>query len=158
MADLRVYAQQNGKCVRQNTTHNFSTKDKPGTLPINFYESAAPNQSTNPQNRDNEASDPTCKVAISHSTYVLVSQKYRPNSMPVSPLYFAKLLEDVTEDNQSTCYVKAIWFTQDFIDPLLFIITGEEFPVPKLGIKTIVRSIKAVEDNTIEIGDMKIEM
>ena len=106
--------------MRQNTTRNFSTKDKPGTSPINIYKSAPPkqqvvdfeklgeDQSTNPQNRDNEASDPTRKVAILHSTYVLVSQRYRPNSMPVSPLYFAKLLEDVTEDNQSTCHVKAI--------------------------------------------------
>ena len=35
----------------------------------------------------------------------------------------------------------------------MFITTGEEFPVPKLGIKSIVRSIKAVEDDTIEIGE-----
>ena len=109
VADLRVWAQQNGKCVRLNTTRNFPTKDKPGTLPINFHESAPPkqqavdfeklgeDQSTNPQNRDNEASDLTRKVAILHPTYVLVSQRYRPNSMPVSPLHFAKLLEDVTE-------------------------------------------------------------
>ena len=36
---IRQWVQQYGKSVRQNTTRNFSTKDKPGTLPLNLYES-----------------------------------------------------------------------------------------------------------------------
>ena len=39
---LRNWAMQHGKAVRQNTTRNFSTKDKPGTLPINLYEQVPP--------------------------------------------------------------------------------------------------------------------
>ena len=33
-----------GKSVRENTTRNVSTKDKPGNLPLNLYESAPPEQ------------------------------------------------------------------------------------------------------------------
>ena len=33
--EIRQWVQQYGKSVRQNTTRNFSTKDKPGTLPLN---------------------------------------------------------------------------------------------------------------------------
>ena len=42
--EIRQWVQQYGKSVRQNTTRNFSTKDKPGTLPLNLYESAPPEQ------------------------------------------------------------------------------------------------------------------
>ena len=34
--EIRQWVQQYGKSVRQNTTRNFSTKDKPGTLPLNL--------------------------------------------------------------------------------------------------------------------------
>ena len=42
--EICQWVQQYGKSVRQNTTRNFSTKDKPGTLPLNLYESAPPEQ------------------------------------------------------------------------------------------------------------------
>ena len=42
--ELRQWAQQYGRSVRQNTTRNVSTKDKPGTLPLILYESAPPEQ------------------------------------------------------------------------------------------------------------------
>ena len=42
--ELRQWTQQYGRSVRQNTTRNFSTKDKPRTLPLNLYESAPPEQ------------------------------------------------------------------------------------------------------------------
>jgi len=42
--ELRQWTQQYGRGVRQNTTRNFSTRDKPGTLPLNLYEFALPEQ------------------------------------------------------------------------------------------------------------------
>ena len=42
--EIRQWVQQDGKNVRQNTTRNFLTKDKPGTLPLNLYESTPPEQ------------------------------------------------------------------------------------------------------------------
>ena len=44
MAELRLWASINGKSVRQNTTRNFSTKDKPGTLPLNVYQTSPPKE------------------------------------------------------------------------------------------------------------------
>ena len=38
--EICQWVQQYGKSVGQNTTRNFSTKDKPGTLPLNLHESA----------------------------------------------------------------------------------------------------------------------
>ena len=42
LTELRQWVLQYGKSVRQNTTRNHSTKDKPGTLPLNLYASTAP--------------------------------------------------------------------------------------------------------------------
>ena len=46
ITELRQWASINGKSVRQNTTRNFSTKDKPGTLPLNVYEASPPKENT----------------------------------------------------------------------------------------------------------------
>lgn len=46
IAELRQWASAHGKSVRQNTTRNFSTKDKPGTLPLNVYEASPPTEKT----------------------------------------------------------------------------------------------------------------
>ena len=44
LAELRQWASINGRSVRQNTTRNFSTKDKPGTLPLNVYQTSPPKE------------------------------------------------------------------------------------------------------------------
>ena len=36
-AELREWRQQYGQSVRQQTVRNMSTKDRPGTLPVNAY-------------------------------------------------------------------------------------------------------------------------
>lgn len=46
IAELRQWVSIHGKSVRQNTTRNFSTKDKPGTLPLNVYEASPPKEKT----------------------------------------------------------------------------------------------------------------
>jgi len=46
IAELRQWASIHGKGVRQNTTRNFSTRDKPGTLPLNEYEASPPRKKT----------------------------------------------------------------------------------------------------------------
>ena len=46
ITELRQWASINGKSVRQNTIRNFSTKDKPGTLPLNVYEASPPKENT----------------------------------------------------------------------------------------------------------------
>ena len=44
MRSVSGYSSTVLKSVRQNITWNFSTKDKPGNLPLNLYESAPPEQ------------------------------------------------------------------------------------------------------------------
>ena len=44
LTELRQWVLKYGKSVRQNTTQNHSTKDKPGTLPLNLYAPKPPEQ------------------------------------------------------------------------------------------------------------------
>ena len=79
--EIRQWVQQYGKSVRQNTTRNFSTKDKPGTLQLNLYESAPPeqhsvdfdvllNEDIPVQHQDTSTAR---NIVIAQSTYVVVS-------------------------------------------------------------------------------------
>ena len=79
--ELRQWTQQYGRSVRQNTTSNFSTKDKPGTLPSNLYESAPPEQHSvdfdvllNEDVPAQQDTSTTHNVFITQCTYVVVSR------------------------------------------------------------------------------------
>ena len=110
--EIRQWVQQYGKSVRQNTTRNFSTKDKPGTLPLNLYESAPPEQHSVGfdvlHNEDipvhHQDTSTARDIVIAQSTYVVVSRICKPCSAPNSPLYITKLLEDVIDDYDSAKY------------------------------------------------------
>ena len=152
--EICQWVQQYGKSVRQNTTRYFSTKDKPGTLPLNLYESAPPeqhsvdfdvllNENIPVQHQDTSTAR---NIVIAQSTYVVVSRIYKPRSAPNSPLYITKLLEDVVDDYDSARYVTTLCYTQDVVDPLLFTTSGEEHVIPKEGIKGVVTSITVVDD------------
>lgn len=157
---LRNWAMQHGKAVRQNTTRNFSTKDKPGTLPINLYEQAPPvSELVNfgslleddpPANHDNPFQR---NVSIFRQTYVAISKKYIPTSIPSSSLCIAKLLDDVIDGDERNRCVKALFYKQDFLDPLSFIIASEELSVSTEGIIGIVNNITAVDDDTVDINE-----
>ena len=162
--EFRQWVQQYGKSVRQKTTRNFSTKDKPGTLPLNLYESA-PRSSiqltltcftmkTSPFNTKIPAQH-VINIVIAQSTYVVVSRMYKPRSAPKSPLYIKKLSEDVVDDYDSARYVTTLCYTQDVVDPLLFATSREEHVIPKEGIKGVVSSITVVDNETIEIDELE---
>ena len=146
--------------VSDNTTRNFSTKDKPGTLPLNLYESAPPeqhsvdfdvllNEDIPVQHQDTSTAR---NIVIAQSTYVVVSRIYKPRSAPNSPLYITKLLEDVVDDYHSARYVTTLCYTQDVFDPLLFTASGEEHVIPKEGIKGVISSITVADYETVEIN------
>ena len=159
--EIRQWVQQYGKSVRQNTTRNFSTKDKPGTLPLNLYESAPPEQHSVDfdvlHNEDipvhHQDTNTARNIVIAQSTYVVVSRIYKPRSAPNSPLYITKLLEDVVDDYDSARYVTTLFYTQDVVDPLPFTTSGEEHVIPKEGIKGVVSSITVVDNETVEIDE-----
>ena len=111
--EIRQWVQQYGKSVRQNTTRNFSTKDKPGTLPLNLYESAPPeqhsvdfdvlvNEDIPVQHQDTSTAR---DIVIAQYTYVAVSQIYKPRSATNIPLYVTKLLEDLVDDYDLHTYI-----------------------------------------------------
>ena len=114
--EIRQWVQQYGKSVRQNTTRNFSTKDKPGTLLLNLYESAPPAQHSDDfdvlLNEDipvqHQDTSTARNIVIAQSTYVVVSRIYKSRSAPNSPLYNTKLLEDVVDDYDSARYVTTL--------------------------------------------------
>ena len=131
LKELRRWVLQYGKSVRQNTTRNHFTKDKPGILPLSLF---APTHSVDVDKLlredlplecragtfvwwPNQSTSSTWNIVIPQSTFVVVSRKYRPSSVPTSPLYITKLLEDVVDDNEETCYVKMTWYIQDFVNP-----------------------------------------
>ncbi|CAH3124840.1 unnamed protein product, partial [Porites lobata] len=146
---------------QQNTTRNFSTKDKPGTLPLNLYESEPLEQHSVDfdvlHNEDipvhHQDTDTARNIVIAQSTYVVVSRIYKPSSAPNSPLYITKLLEDVVDDYDSARYVTTLFYTQDVVDPLPFTTSGEEHVIPKEGIKGVVSSITVVDNETVEIEE-----
>ena len=85
IAEPRQWASVHGKSVRQNTTRNFSTKDKAGKLLLNVYEASPPKEktvdfnallqdaSTN-QNEERENSRNKRNVLYPQGTYVLYPQ------------------------------------------------------------------------------------
>ncbi|PFX21242.1 hypothetical protein AWC38_SpisGene14279 [Stylophora pistillata] len=119
--ELRQWTKQFGRSVWQNTTRNFSTKDKPGTLLLNLYESAPPEQHSvdfdvllNEDIPAQQDTSTTHNVVITQSTYVVVSRMYKPRSAPNSPLYITKLLEDVVDDCDSAgCHQTSYHFYAD---------------------------------------------
>ena len=104
IAEPRQWISVHGKSVHQNTTRNFSTKDKPGTLPLNVYEASPPKEKTEDfnallqdastkRNKEKEHSRKERNVLYPQGTYVLHSQSCRPT------FYILKLLEDLPDDD-----------------------------------------------------------
>ena len=132
--ELREWTQQYGRSVRLNTTRNFSTKDKPGTLPLNLYKSTPLEQHSvdfdvllNEDIPAQQYTSTTHNIVITQSTYVVVSRMYKLRSAPNSPLYITKLLEDVVDDCDSAGYVRPLCHTQDVVNPLLFTTSTSTF-------------------------------
>lgn len=163
MAEVRQWASLHGKSVRQNTTQNFSTKDKPGTLPLNVYQTSPPKEEAvnfntllqdvnGAQDKEIESSNRGRKIIHSQGTYVVYPHSRRPRDLPTSSFYIVRLLEDLPEDDH-VAHVRTEWYTQDLFDPLLFTTTGKEHVVSKDGISETITSIKSVADDTIEIKE-----
>ena len=59
----------------------------------------------------------------------------------------------MVDDYDSARYVTTLCYTQDVVDPLLFTTAGEEYVIPKEGIKGVVSSITVVDYETVEIDE-----
>ena len=160
--ELPQWVSLNGKSVRQNTTRNFSTKDKPGTLSLNVYKAATSKEKAvdfaalvREQGQVSRDGDGRTERRMSHGkgTYVVYPLSCRPASITErSTSYVVKLTEDLLEDNHVTD-VRTQFYSQDIIDPLLFVTTGEEHVVSKQRILWLVTNIKEISEDTIEITE-----
>ena len=79
LCELKDWRCEHGQSVRQLTVHNLSTKDNPGTLPINCYSF---------QQSDPEPIDFTC---ITHQERVEVSEVPQLNVNSISKGGFATI-------------------------------------------------------------------
>ena len=155
ITELQQWASINGKSVRQNTTRNFSTKDKPGTLSLNIYEASPPNENTvdfaallgesgtdgNKEREDSGQDRADIEILHPNVTFVLFPHICRPGSLPTSTFYILKLLEHLPDDDY-VAHVRTDWYAQDLVDPILFTTTGEEYTVSKDGIKLLFAAVQ----------------
>ena len=88
--ELAQWVSLNGKSVCQNTTRNFSTKDKPGTPPLNVYKAATLKEKAvdfaalvREQGQVSRDGDGITEKRISHGkgTYVVHPLSCRPASI-----------------------------------------------------------------------------
>ena len=124
--ELAQWVSLNGKSIRQNATRNFSTKDKPGTLPLNVYEATTCKEKAvdfaalvREQGQVSRDGDGRTERRISHGkgTYVVYPLSCRPASITErSTFYVVKLTEDLLEDDHVTD-VRTQFYSQDIIDP-----------------------------------------
>ena len=151
----------NGKSVRQNAMRNFSTKDKPGTLPLNVYEAATPKEKAvdfitlvREQGQVSRDGDGRTERRISHrkGTYVVHPLSCKPASITErSTFYVVKLTEDLLEDDHVTD-VRTQFYSQNIIDPFPFVTTSEEHVVSNQGLMGLVTNNKEISGDTIEIA------
>lgn len=59
-------------------------------------------------------------------------QSCRPPSTESSTFYVVKLIEDL-RDEDHVAHIRTQWYSQDNIDPLLLVTTGQEHIVSKHG-------------------------
>ena len=83
-----------------------------------------------------------------------IPQSRRPTNVPVSTFYLVKLLEDLPEDDH-IAHIRTEWFSQDPVDPLLFLTSGTENLVSKDGMCGTVTSVTIVDTDAIEIAALK---
>ena len=148
--------------VKTCPSRNVSNKDKPGTLPLNFYEASPPTEktidlnvllqdaSTN-QTKEMESYSQERNILHPHGTYVLYPRSCRPRSLQTSSFYIVQLLEDLADDNH-IAYVRTEWYSQDFVDPTSVFNHREEHIVSKVGVKGTI-NVKWIADDTIEIEE-----
>ena len=160
--ELRNWAMQDGKAVRQNTTRNFSTKDKPGTLPVNLYTQAPPDPHTvnfdillNDEPPVDHATSAQARIVFPKLTYVVLYKMILPSTLSTDQsLFIAKLLEDVTDDfDRMNNAVRVSLLRQDFLDPLLFNATENVESVRRGCIAGAVNSMRPIDEDSLEVDE-----
>ena len=134
---LHSWRVEHGQSVRQMTVRNFSTKDKPGTLPLNVYllEEPTPHpldlsktsrQTDETDNSHDQLKDLSVVTNVSpvdilqprKPIIACVRAGFQPSEARPSPFYLACLQAPL---NDSIQLISAQWFSQDISHPLRFL-------------------------------------
>lgn len=120
MDSLRQWRAEFGQSVRQVTVRNQSTKDKPGTLPMNVYTSQLPKPKlvnfTEVTNQDNRQSEERTDREERNIAFHSGSFVYPKRSC--TPLTLFKLTEDIFGESTQPC--QAFKYVNDIIEATSF--------------------------------------
>ena len=148
--EMRLWRAEFGQSVRQQSVRNMTTKDATGTLPLNCYETKMPDPKPldftridlEQQNQTDERNLP--EVLFKTGSVVCVGKGYQPLELQPSPIYLAKLKDNLYETRNASA--QATFFTQDPMLPFQFVedvVTGE---IRCTGIVSVVSDYQEEDD------------
>ena len=153
--EMRKWREEFGQSVRQVTVRNKSTKDNPGTLPINCY-IAKPND-PKPVDFSNlsltvplEEEYPRPATALfKKGAFLVIKPGYQPTSLPEAPIYLGRCNYAV---NSSVRKLTATIFIQDILVPYNFINAELQCQNEVTGILREVTNI-LIEDDFVAVDE-----
>lgn len=156
LAEMRKWRAEYGQSVRQLTVRNKSTKDNPGTLPINCYTT----QPRDPQpvdfqmlaNLGETATDvDSTPPLFMKGSFVAIKPGYQPTHLPQGPFFLGRCINDVKPSERRA---EVQIFTLDFMLPLHFTDAHIIYTVDVKGILREITSI-SMEDDLVSLGEIE---
>ncbi|CAC5409084.1 unnamed protein product [Mytilus coruscus] len=158
---MREWKVENEQCVRQLTVRNMSTKDHPGTLPLNCYLRKPPDV--------HELDFSKLKVDVQENVGTTVDIQETRNliyskgstvcvfkrdikGLPSSPFYII-LTSDWYKMPDDAKFVSGKWFSQDKIHPLDFVVCTTETFIVESVIEILLLDKFQAEDDVIVISE-----
>ena len=155
---MRKWREEFGQSVRQVTVRNKSTKDNPGTLPINCY-FTKPSE-PQPVDFDNllsmaSASDEEDPVAPSSSNlfckdaFVVIKPGYQPSRLPEAPFFLGKCKNNVKASERK---LKVSIYAQDQLLPFNFVDAQLQCQIEISGILHKAENVR-IEDDVVALDE-----
>ena len=155
---MRKWREEFGQSVRQVTVRNKSTKDNPGTLPINCY-FTKPSE-PQPVDFDNllsmaSASDEEDPVASSSSNlfckdaFVVIKPGYQPSRLPEAPFFLGKCKNNVKASERK---LTVSIYAQDQLLPFNFVDAQLQCQIEISGILHKAENVR-IEDDVVALDE-----
>ena len=151
---MRKWREEFGQSVRQVTVRNKSTKDNPGTLPINCYVEK-PTQSrpvdfahletTNQQS----LADSSVPPLFQKQSFVIIKPGYQPTFLPQARFYVGRCTKDVSPSERQ--FEVAI-YTKELLLPFHFHDSQVLYTIDMTGILAEVSS-PTLEDDLVVFNE-----
>ena len=154
LAEMRKWREEYGQSVRQVTVRNKSTKDNPGTLPINCYVE----KTTHARPVDFEHLQETTQQGVADysvhplfrkQSFVIIKPGYQPTFLQQAPFYVGRCTKDVFPSERQ---FEAAVYTKELLLPFHFHDSQGVYTVDVNGILTEVLS-PTLEDDLIVFNE-----